>query len=160
MLTVVKQVDEETIERLFSIYAESMTDMKENFASFGEMKAAYASFLADFITNPKQLVLVETTDAVWVSGLRAVETETGHWFLEAVETMPEKRKMGYGRDLLCHTIGYLQSLGMKELSCTISRGNTASQMLHSKCGFVPTAEPPINPWGELEDGTILFRLRK
>ena len=38
--------------------------------------------------------------------------------------------------------------------------NTASQALHSQCGFVPTEEPPRNPWGELEEGTVLFRFSR
>lgn len=160
MLIAVKQVDEDTIERLFSIYAESMDDMRGNFASLKEMKAAYAAFLSDFIIDPKHLVLVETADGIWVSGLRAVCTGAGRWFLEAVETMPEKRKKGYGQDMLLHTIQYLQNLEMTELSCIISQNNLASQALHSKCGFVPTREAPINPWGELEDGAILFRFCK
>lgn len=160
MLTVVKQVDEETIDRFFSVYSESMEDLKRNYSSIAEMKSAYAAFLSDFIADPKQLVLVEKTDSIWVSGLRAVETKPGHWFLEAVETKPEERKKGYGKNLLLHTIQYLQSIGMMELSCTISKRNMGSQVLHKKCGFVPTSEPPINPWGQREEGTILFRFKK
>lgn len=38
--------------------------------------------------------------------------------------------------------------------------NTASQALHSQCGFVPTEEPPRNPWGELEEETVLFRFSR
>ena len=57
-------------------------------------------------------------------------------------------------------IDYLKRNGMKELSCTISKNNFKSQALHRKCGFLPTNEPPVNCWGELEEGAVLFRLAK
>lgn len=160
MLNIVTQIDENTIRRLLSVYSESMNDMKINFASDAEMYAAYTSFLRGFVKNPKQLIIVEESNDEWVSALRAIETIEGHWFLEAVETKPEKRKKGFGKDLLRHTIGYLINIGMAELTCTISKNNFKSQALHEKCGFIPTNELPLNCWGELEEGTILYRLVK
>ena len=157
MLIQINQVDTKTVERLFAIYAESMEDLKAGFGNLEEMKSAYASFLSEFISKPNQLVLVEVVQGVWVSDLRAIETGPGHWFLEAVETMPAQRRKGCGEMLLHHTVDYLQRIGMKDVSCTISKQNAASQALHGKCGFTATGEPPVNPWGELEDGTILFR---
>lgn len=160
MLNIVTQIDESTISRLLSVYSESMNDMKINFASDAEMCAAYTSFLRDFVKNPKQLIIVEASDDEWVSALRAIETMEGHWFLEAVETKPEERKKGFGKDLLRHTIDYLKNIGMTELTCTISKNNVKSQALHGKCGFIPTNELPLNCWGELEEGTILYRFVK
>ena len=160
MLNIVTQIDENTINRLLSVYSESMQDMRKNFASDAEMCAAYAAFLRDFVKNPKQLVIVETSDDEWVSALRAIETMEGHWFLEAVETKPEERKKGFGKALLCHTMDYLKNIGMTELTCTISKNNVKSQALHGKCGFIPTDEPPLNCWGELEEGCILYRFGK
>ena len=160
MLNLVAQVDENAVCQLMSLYSESMNEMKKHFASGAEMYEAYASFLQDFVKNPKQLILVEVSDDEWVSALRAIETMEGHWFLEAVETKPEKRKKGFGKNLLYHTIDYLKNIGMKELTCTISKNNFKSQALHRKCGFLPTNKPPVNCWGELEEGTILYRLDK
>ncbi len=158
MINIVTQIDENTISRLLSVYSESMDDMRINFNNDVEMCLAYASFLRDFVQNPKQLIVVETVNDDWVSALRAIETTDGHWFLEAVETKPDERKKGFGKNLLCHTIDYLKNRGMKELTCTISENNYKSQALHEKCGFVPTIDPPLNCWGELEKGTILYRL--
>ncbi|MGN1347860.1 MAG: GNAT family N-acetyltransferase [Acutalibacteraceae bacterium] len=160
MLNIVTQIDENTISRLMSVYSESMNDMRINFADDDEMCAAYASFLREFVKNPKQLIIAEASDDEWVSALRAIETIKGHWFLEAVETKPEERKKGFGKDLLRHTIDYLKSIGMTELTCTISKNNFKSQALHEKCGFIPTNELPLNCWGELEEGCILYRLVK
>ena len=158
MLNLVTQIDENAISRLLSVYSESMNEMKIHFANDAEMCGAYASFLRDFVKNPKQLILVEVSDDEWVSALRAIETTEGHWFLEAVETKPNKRKKGFGKDLLLHTIDYLKNRGMTEITCTISHNNHKSQALHGKCGFIPTNDAPLNCWGELEEGTILYRL--
>lgn len=160
MLNVIQKIDEAAIDRLFSVYAESMEDLQKNFAGAAQMRVEYSAFLTDFIAGPKHLVLVEEAGSEWISGLRAIETKAGCWFLEAVETMPEKRNQGYGKALLLHTIDYLTGLGMTELSCTIAKENAASQALHKKCGFVPTDLPPVNPWGENEEGTILFLFRR
>ena len=160
MLYVVKEINNETVERLFSIYSESMDDLKLNFADDNEMRASYTSFLKDFIGNPKQLVIVEKNGDQWVSALRAIETTSGCWFIEAVETKPDERKKGYGKALIYNTIDYLSKIGMKEITCTIAQNNFKSQELHKKCGFLPTNEPPINPWGEFEKGTVLFRFTK
>ena len=158
MINIVTQIDENTISRLLSVYSESMDDMKINFTNDAEMRLAYASFLRDFVKNPKQLIVVETFDGDWVSALRAIETTEGCWFLEAVETKPDERKKGFGKKLLRHTIDYLKNHGMTELTCTIAKNNYMSQALHGKCGFIPTNDPPLNCWGELEEGTILYRL--
>ena len=160
MLKLVTSIDEIAISRLLSVYSESMNEMKIHFANDAEMCRAYESFLRDFVKNPKQLILVEVFHDEWISALRAIEAIEGHWFLEAVETKPEERKKGFGKDLLVHTIDYLKNIGMRELTCTISKNNFNSHALHGKCGFIPTNEPPLNCWGELEEGTILYRLVK
>lgn len=160
MLKIVTQIDEDTIHRLYSVYAESMLDLKMHFSSNAEMYASYASFLKDFIQKPKQLIIVETFDDEWVSALRAIATTDGHWFLEAVETKPEERKRGYGKKLLENTIAYLKSIGMTTLTCTVAKNNFASRALHEKIGFIPTAEPSVNCSEELEEGAILYRLAK
>ena len=103
-------------------------------------------------------IFAEIFNDEWVSALRAIETTEGHWFLEAVETKPDKRKKGFGKNLLHHTVNCLKDRGMTEVTCTIAKNNYKSQALHEKCGFVPTNDPPLNCWGESEKGTILYRL--
>ncbi|MGN1028113.1 MAG: GNAT family N-acetyltransferase [Faecousia sp.] len=158
MLSQVKYVDENVTDKLFQLYKESMADMADKFSSDLEMKEAYASFLKDFIEHKNQLVLVENVDGEWMSGLRAVESKPGHWFIEAVETMPDHRHNGYGRMLLLDTIEFLGNRNAKTLECIIADNNEASISLHSGCGFIRTNAAPVNCWDEYEDGGILFRL--
>lgn len=157
MLLQVTTVDNNSLEQLFSVYEESMKDLQSRYASLEDMKASYADFLNEFLSIPNQYVLVETAEGQWVSGLRAIETESGCWFLEAVETMPEERRKGHGRRLLLHTLDFLKSRGMQQAFCQISKNNIKSQKLHISCGFIPTEDPSIDPWGQLNDRTILFR---
>lgn len=158
MLTIVDNINSHAVDQLFSLYSESMQDLLKSFSSAEEMKAAYTSFLTEILSHPRQFILVEESNDVWVSGLRAIETASGSWFIEAVETKPETRRMGFGQALLRHTIDYLQTLDMTEVFCQIHKNNLKSQSLHRKCGFLPTDEPSIDPWGQLDENTILFRL--
>ena len=158
MLERIENVNEQVIEKMFLLYAESMADMEGEFKNRDEMEASYAAFLKEFIENPKQMVFVETAEKQWVCGLRAVESEPGKWFLEAVETMPGQRNREYGKKLIRHVTEFLKGIGAKKIDCIIGKSNLSSIKMHSDCGFKETKEPPVNCWGELEEGRILFRL--
>ncbi len=160
MLLILNQVNDQMIERLFLLYEESMRDLRKNFNSDFVMKESYRRFISEFIADPKQLVLVEEVNGIWVSSLRAIESEAGKWFFEAVETMPKERRKGYGKELLFHALEYLREKGMSEVTCTIAKTNTRSMKLHEKCGFVSTNDVPLNPWGQVEEKTILYRYCK
>ena len=60
----------------------------------------------------------------------------------------------------CVAMLNLEKLGMTEVTCTISGHNMKSKRLHKKCGFIATNDSPINPWGEFEEGRVLYRFRK
>lgn len=158
MLERIENVNEQVIKKMFLLYAESMADMERKFKDRDEMEASYAAFLKEFIENPKQMVFVETAEKQWVCGLRAVESEPGKWFLEAVETMPGQRNRGNGKKLIRHVTEFLKGTGAKKIDCIIGKSNLSSIKMHTDCGFKKTKEPPVNCWGELEEGRILFRL--
>ena len=159
MLLEVNTISNAAVDRLFTLYADSMNDLQKHFSSFEEMKQAYLQFLTEFASSPQQLILVEEIQEEWVSGLRAIEVSPGNWFLEAVETKPNRRRCGYGKMLLLHTIAYLKDLGMQQITCQISKTNQKSQNLHAGCGFLPTQEPSVDPWGNTDEHTILYRYR-
>ena len=56
MLERIENVNEQVIEKMFLLYAESMADMEGEFKDRDEMEASYAAFLKEFIQNPKQMV--------------------------------------------------------------------------------------------------------
>ena len=113
MLERIENVNEQVIKKMFLLYAESMADMEGEFKNRDEMEASYAAFLKEFIENPKQMVFVETVEKQWVCGLRAVESEPGKWFFEAVETRPGQRNRGYGKKLIRHVTEFLKGIGAK-----------------------------------------------
>ena len=157
MLLQIAEIDAAAVDRLFAVYAESMADLAEDFGSADEMRESYAGFLREFIRECGQLILIETDGDQWVSGLRAVEYRPGVWFIEAVETAPDRRGQGFGKRLLTHTVERLSRLGAKQIECIIHPDNTASRRLHAACGFVPTDDEPVNCWGETETGCVLWR---
>lgn len=122
------------------------------------MRSPYREFLGGFVSDSGHLVLVEEDGGVWKSALRAVSCGGGRWFVEAVETDPGARRQGYGRLLLLHAAEHLRSLGARDMTCLIYRGNEASRGLHESCGFRATDEDPVDPWGERDEGCILYRL--
>lgn len=158
MLIVVRTVDDGVVSRLFDVYAESMSDLSHDFSGEQEMRLSYREFLEGFVSEDGHLVLVEEDDGAWKSGLRAVSYGSERWFVEAVETDPGVRRQGYGWLLLTHAAEHLRALGAREVTCCISESNVASRRLHESCGFVVTGEDPLNPWGELEEGCLLYRL--
>ena len=157
MLIEITDIDAATVDRLFAVYAESMADLAENFDSADEMRAGYEGFLREFIREPGQLILVETDGDQWVSAMRTVEYRPGVWFMEAVETAPDRRGQGFGKRLLTHTVERLIRLCAKQIECIIHPDNTASKRLHADCGFVPTEDDPVNGWGETETGCVKWR---
>ena len=159
MLIEIREINPEVVDRLVDLYAKSMDDLQAQFPSRESMLAEYASFLAEFVKPENQKIFVEEADDAWVSALRAIETEPGKWFFEAVETKPSARGGGYGSALVRHTLAYLAAQGMTETTCTIAARNLASQKMHGKCGFHPTNAQPLNPWGEVEKNCILYRYR-
>lgn len=159
VLVVVRMVDDGVVERLFSVYVESMGDLSVEFPSEGEMRASYREFLEDFVSDQGHLVLVEENDGVWKSALRVVPCGGGRWFIEAVETDPRARRQGYGRLLLLHAAEHLRSLGACDMTCVIYRGNEASRRLHESCGFKVTDEDPVDPWGDRDEYGVLYRFQ-
>ena len=122
MLIEIREINPEVVDRLVDLYAESMDDLQAQFPSRERMLAEYASFLAEFVKPENQKIFVEEADDAWVSALRAIETEPGKWFFEAVETKPSARGCGYGSALVRHTLAYLAAQGMTETTCTIAAG--------------------------------------
>jgi len=157
MLIQVKDTNASTVDRLFDLYSESMAKLRDRFQSSDEMKQAYANFLTEFLSSPSQLILVEKVGNEWLSGLRAIEVAKGCWFIEAVETKTGKRNCGHGRRLLLETIAYLKNIGMQQITCQISKNNILSQQLHTSCGFLPTQEASVDPWGITDERTILYK---
>lgn len=158
LLQIITAADEDVVKRLLEVYRESMDDLAGNFESPAEMERAYGAFLREFVRRPGQLLLAEQGQGRWGSALRAVEVQTGQWFLEAVETNPRDRGKGWGKALLIHTVQELERRGAWELFSLIHPDNGPSIAAHEAAGFSATERDPVNGWGEREDKCVLYAL--
>jgi ribosomal protein S18 acetylase RimI-like enzyme len=103
-------------------------------------------------------VLIEYNDEIPVAALRAIESNQGKWFIEAVEVNPDYRHRGYGKMLLQDTLSFLKNKKASIVECIILKENELSKRLHLSCGFLSTTDEPINCWDELEEDSVLYRL--
>ena len=72
---------------------------------------------------------------------------------------PMKEQAVTPSDSSMHASMYLRSLGAREVTCVIYRGNEASRRLHESCGFKATDEDPVDPWGDRDECGVLYRSR-
>ena len=71
--------------------------------------------------------------------------------LEALETAPECRRMGYGTWLIQAA---LQSAGDTKVYSHVSKWNTASLRTHEKCGFVKEKDYAVYTDGSVNDRCV------
>lgn len=102
----------------------------------------------DFFAREGGRYLVLEENGEWISALRICPVAEGFWYLEALETRPDRRKMGYGTRLLAGTLERLKGEGPFRLADTVSKKNPASLRTHEKCGFTVAADPA---WDYLQE---------
>ena len=94
----------------------------------------------EFLASPGNAVWVLEKDGIWLSALRTTMVSEGLYYLEALETRPDSRKMGYGSELLSAVISALKETGAFRLCDCVGKANSASLKTHERCGFVTVSE--------------------
>lgn len=114
--------------KLMDVYAESNLENTDFFcpeepdkeAAVRMVESGFLDFLKnEFFKEPEAVCWVLEEDGVWVSALRICRIPEGPYYLEALETRPDRRRQGYGVRL-CDCVG---------------KKNAASLKAHEKCGF-------------------------
>ena len=114
--------------RLMDVYAESNLENTDFFcpeepdkeAAVRMVESGFLDFLKnEFFKEPEAVCWVLEEDGVWVSALRTCKIPEGPYYLEALETRPDRRRQGYGVRLLSEVL----------------EKNAASLRAHEKCGF-------------------------
>lgn len=137
-----KTFRELSFEKMAALYIES--NQKKGRQLFGwetaERQLALAEedlyyYLLDvfFCTDGARCFFLERNGR-YVSGLRTEPYEKG-LLLEALETTPEYRRMGYAEELIQSVLAVLEAEGVSVLYSHVNRANTASLAVHRKCGF-------------------------
>ena len=136
-------------EKLMAVYAESNLENTDYFfpdetdkeAAVRKVEESFLEFLRnDFFTQDGALYWVLEENGAWVSALRTCKIQDGLYYLEALETVPELRKKGYGSRLLSGVLEAMKKEGPFRLCDCVSKRNAASLKTHEKCGFAIVSE--------------------
>ncbi len=143
-MLVMKQFDELDARKLMDLYAEgnqvnARTFYPELPAAEGVRKAEkdFLCFLQEvFFHRPGPAYCVLAEDGCWLSALRYNETQPGRFFLEALETRPDRRRQGWARRLLDEVQAELRGRGLPfRIRDCVAKDNFASLRTHAACGF-------------------------
>lgn len=143
MLITISSPGELDGERLMDIYRESNEENAEDqypdmdsSEAVEKIKREFVEFIKKDFLNGVNRYFVWEQDGVWVSALRLYYVQEGVYYIEALETHPDFRRMGYGARVLSETLRALEKTGPFEVHDCVSKKNEASLVTHRKCGFV------------------------
>lgn len=130
--------------RLMDVYAESNLENADFFcpeepdkeAAVRMVESGFLDFLKnEFFKEPEAICWVLEEGGVWVSALRICRIPEGPYYLEALETRPDRRRQGYGVRLLSEVLDAMKAEGPFRLCDCVGKKNAASLKAHEKCGF-------------------------
>ena len=106
--------------KLMDVYAESNLENTDFFcpeepdkeAAVRMVESGFLDFLKnEFFKEPEAICWVLEEDGVWVSALRICRIPEGPYYLEALETRPDRRRQGYGVRLLSEVLDAMKAEG-------------------------------------------------
>lgn len=113
--------------------AEAPDETEDRQIQIGE--EMFYQYLHDvFFTTPENRYAVWAEDGKYISALRLEPYQDG-LLLEALETVPEKRRKGYAAKLISAVQQELAKQGNITIYSHVSKTNAASLRTHEKCGF-------------------------
>ena len=130
--------------RLMAIYAESNWENTDYFfpeiadksLAVKKVEEGFLTFLRDrFFAGPGSAYYVLEEAGEWVSALRMNELQPGFYYLEALETRPDRRQKGCGSRLLREIVAHLKQQGTFRICDCVSKKNEPSIRTHLSCGF-------------------------
>ena len=131
-------------QKLRAVYAESnlentdyfFPDMADKALAVRKVEEGFLQFLRDeFFTGPGPAYYVLEEAGAWVSALRLSEVQPKVFYLEALETRPDRRRQGCGSRLLRKVTDHLRSQGPFRICDCVSKRNEASLRTHLASGF-------------------------
>ncbi len=149
MLHIIQSYADLDGPRLMKVYAESnrentdyfFPDIEDKDLATRKVEEGFLQFLQqEFFAGPGPAYYVLEEAGEWVSALRLNEIEPGLYYLEALETRPERRRKGCAARLLTEVIDHLKRKGPFRLCDCVSKRNEASIQTHLACGFQIVSE--------------------
>ncbi len=147
--------------KLMDVYSESNFENTDYFypdemnkeVAVSKVESGFLHFLKDeFYRHEKAAYWVFEEDGIWISALRTCEIQPGLYYLEALETRPDRRQKGYGYSLLSGVLEEMKMGGSFRLCDCVDKQNTASLKTHEKCGFRIVSETGYDYLNEESDG--------
>lgn len=130
--------------KLMDVYAESnqenidffYPDTADRAAALARIEEDFLAYIRDdFFSKEQNRYIVLERDGVWVSALRLYKLDAGEYYIEALETRPDRRRQGFGSRLLGLVLDRLKEAGSFRVRDDVNKKNTASLGTHEKCGF-------------------------
>lgn len=148
MLIRIKKWDDVSERKLMDIYRESNTenadffypDMADKRNALRKTEQGFLKFIRSEFLDGKNCYMVLERDGIWVSALRLHWIKAGFYYMEALETHPDCRRMGNGSRLLSEVLNVLKKEGSFTVCDCVDKKNAASVSTHLKCGFVISNE--------------------
>ena len=137
-------------ERLMKIYVESNTENAHYFypdepdlqKAIRLCEERFSEYLEnDFYSQSGRIYWVLEENGQWVSALRTSFIKENIYYIEALETKPNCRKLGYAGKLLRSVAKHLKTEGSFLLCSNVSKKNIPSLRTHIKSGFRIAADP-------------------
>lgn len=116
---------------------------------------ALAYLREDFFKKPGARYYIWQEAGEYTSALRVECFEDG-LLLEALETRPDLRRMGYGRKLMTAVLAQLPK-GTHVYS-HVAKRNTPSLAIHSACGFLRYLDYSVESDGTISNDHVTFKV--
>ena len=150
MLEIVRSMGALDFEELMAVYRESNAEnAQEQDIPIAQVEQNFADYLReDFFRQKGAFYCLWKENGRTVSALRLEPFEDG-LLLEALETMPEQRRRGYGKALVLAALDHVRNEYGKPVYSHVWRRNHASMALHAACGFTQVLD-----YAKLIDGSV------
>lgn len=148
LITITKYRDLDA-RKLMDIYSEGNLENADYFypdetdknAAVRKVETRFLDYLKnDFFRQAGASYWILEEDGVWISALRLSRIQTDLYYLEALETRPDRRGEGSASLLLSGVVDALKNAGPFRLCDCVSKKNLASLRTHEKCGFQIVSE--------------------
>lgn len=150
MLKIVGSMGALNFEELMAVYRESNEgNALKRDIPVDQVEQNFADYLReDFFRQKGAFYCLWKENGRTVSALRLEPFGDG-LLLEALETMPEQRRRGYGKALILAVLDHVRSGDQKPVYSHVRKRNRASLALHAACGFTQMLD-----YARLIDGSV------
>lgn len=142
MLRIINALNQLSFRELMRVYeegnrengAELAPDATEDYQFFLAEQDFYSYLRDTFFRQNGAFYAVWEENGSYISALR-VEPYRDGLLMEALETKPDMRRMGYATALIQAVQSHLTEQGEGRIYSHVSKKNTASLITHRNCGF-------------------------